>query len=111
MITANLTYSEPTRPPRGRSLEIIRVQVVEIWRDEGRTWARVRALDCAPFHGLRDGKPYESDWTVVDHQRLRDVSLIFAQPGQQTRLARQRRKIEEILLREVLLGGSREHKA
>lgn len=109
MITANIAYIEPSQPNRGQALAILKVQVVEIITLDGRAWARVRALDCAPFPGLKDGRPYDSDWTVVDRKRLRDVTLLYPQPGRGRPSKREKtRRAEESLLRERLMGAGYE---
>ena len=100
MIIATLAYPKQ-----------IHVQVLEVWSEAGRTWAKVKALDCQPFTAVHEGTPYDSDWTVVDNHRLHDVCLLFPQPdlSRPSRKARARR-LEEKLLHEQLLGGSRERK-
>lgn len=108
MIVANIAYAKPTRPDPGCSLEIIQVQILEIWKDADRVWAKIRALDCQPFPGIKDGQPYPSDWTVVDNKRLHDTALLFTPRKGRLSRPEQRRRVEESLLRDNLLGGGHE---
>jgi hypothetical protein len=108
MITANIAYIEPQPCKR---LAIIPVQVLETWDNDGRTWAKVRALEGNIFPRLPvDGPAYFENWTVVDRERLHDVRMAF--PGQQGRPSwkKKTQKYDEIVLREQLLGGKHGHK-